>query len=169
MDNRRTINRFLGNRGLATLDNPAGLCMQIGFLVEDEEHFMQLLNRCEPQHRTEMYESLKPHLRFQPRPLDVLIAELGMQAEIEKLPTVDADGKFHAYRTPEIQTTVERVVEEEISQHHLTLTCRKCTKQAAFHGGRRIDAIWKAREAGWTYDSANGGSEICPDCPASRN
>jgi len=178
MDNRKTINNYLGNRGLSTLDNPQGLCQQLGFLVEDDRHFMQMLNKCLPQYRRDMYEALRPHLRFEARPLDVYIAELGMQAEIEKLPTVDADGKFHEYRTPEIRTEspdlaedIKDVVEETLAKKHLTVTCRKCTREETFHGGTRADVIYKLRAAGWTWgvDDAGEGREICPDCPASRN
>ncbi len=175
MDNRRTINNFLGNRGLATLEDPQGLCAHLGFLVEDDKHFKTMLNKCEPQHRREMYEALRPHLSFEARPLDVYIAELGMEAEIQQLPTVDNDGKFHAYRIPEIRSVVQDVVEAAISKKHLTVTCKKCTKVETFHGGTRGDVIHKLRMAGWTWGvdpnsaTADEGFEICPDCPATRN
>jgi hypothetical protein len=177
MQNRKTINNYLGNRGLSTLDDPQGLVTQLGFLVEDEKHFMQMINKCEPQFRRDMYESLRPHLRFAVRPLDVLIAELGMQAQIEQLPTVDNDGKFRAFRIPEIKTQLEDLVGEAVCRWHLVLTCRKCTLENVFHGGRKADAIQAAREAGWTYneiaakdvDGKTISFEVCPKCPASRN
>lgn len=157
---RKTINRYLGNRGLATLDDPQGLTAQLGFLVESDQHLKQLINKCEPQYRREMYEALRPHLHFTARPLDEYVSELGLEAEIQQLPTVDQEGKFHAFTVQNIRT----VVEETISDQHLELTCRRCTRSEIFHGGRRIDAIYNARQAGWTYDPANGGSEICPKC-----
>ena len=164
IQDRLTINRYLGNRGLATLDNPGGLCQQLGYLVEDEEHFKQILNRVSPELCRDCYDALTPHLRFKARPLDVYLSELGAEAEAQQLPTVDEDGKFHAYNTADIRT-VQRVVEESISSWHLTLTCKRCLKEETFHGGRRADVIFKAREAGWTYESANGGRETCPSCP----
>ena len=97
-----------------------------------------------------------------------------MEAQIQELPTVDSDGKFHAFRPPEIRS-VQAAVEEEMSQHHLTLTCRKCTREETFHGERKAEVIFKARQAGWTYglDPTGKGSEkaseICPDCPCLRN
>src|SRR4051794_18689680 len=178
MDNRKTINNYLGNRGLSTLENPQGLCQQLGFLVEDDAHFRQILNKCEPAERRNCYEALRPHLRFMPKPLDVYVAELGMEAEIRQLPTVDNDGKFHAFRTQTIQTeeaaiadVIQDTVEAAISKLHLTVTCRGCTKEETFHGGTRADVIYKLRAAGWTWgvDPAGEGLEICPDCPASRN
>jgi hypothetical protein len=170
MQNRKTINNYLGNRGLSTLDDPQGLCQQLGFLVEDDKHFMQLLNKCQPQYRRDMYEALRPHLRFAARPLDVYIAELGMEAEIQQLPTIDGDGKLRAFRLAEIRT-VENVVEETLSKLHLTLTCIRCTREETFHGGTKGDVIYKARAAGWTYglDKTGQGHEICPECPATKN
>lgn len=180
MDNRKTINRYLGNRGLSTLEDPQGLVMQLGFLVEGHDHFQQLINKCEPQHRRDMYEALRPHLRFEAKPLDVYIAELGMQAEIEQLPTVDSDGMFHAFRPAQIWSAEARqdlekqvgdLVEAEGSKHHLELTCKKCTRTETFHGGLKAEAIHKARLAGWTYglDHEGKGREICPECPAGKN
>ena len=175
MQNRKTINNYLGNRGLSTLDDPRGLVQQLGFMVEGHDHFKQMINKCPPQERRNMYEALRPHLRFEPKPLDVYVSELGMEAEAQKLPTLDVDGKLHEYRPAEIQTVVRDVVEETLAQHHLVLECRKCTKTATFHGGRKVDAISNARQAGWTYGlNQPAGSdeirryEICPDCPGSN-
>jgi len=197
IENRQTLNRYLGVHGLSTLDDPQGLCAQLGFLVEDHAHFRSLINKCLPEYRADMYEALRPHLSFTPRPLDVYIAELGQQAEAEQLPTVDLEGKFHAYRVAEIRSlaeaddeiersqqesaeeaedlyrlrsTIEGLVGQQLSKHHLTLTCRSCTREETFHGGTKGDAIWKARKAGWTYglDKTGQGKEICPDCPATR-
>jgi hypothetical protein len=164
IQDRKTINNYLGNRGLATLDNPGGLCQQLGYLVEDETHLKQILNRCAPELRRECYEAVLPHLRFKARPLDVYLSELGAEAEAEQLPVVNEAGKFRAYNPPDIRT-VQRVVEESISSWHLTLTCKKCLREETFHGGRRADVIFKARDAGWTYEAANGGRETCPACP----
>jgi hypothetical protein len=116
-----------------------------------------------------MYEALRPHLRFEPRPLDVYIAELGMEAEIEKLPVMTGDGKLNPHHTQDIRT-IERVVEESISRLHLVMTCRSCTREEAFHGGQREDVIRKGREAGWRYyvGDAGEGYEICPECEAAK-
>lgn len=166
---RRLLNRYLGARGLATLDDPHGLISQIGFLIEDHDHFRRALVKCEPEERGRMYEALRPHLGFEPKSLDVYMAEAGAAAEAQQLPTVDADGKLHAYRPADIRT-IERLVDESLSTHHLSVTCRKCTQAATFHGYTRHDAVQKLRSAGWTWDEQNGdGLEICPDCPAVRN
>lgn len=168
---RHSINRYLGNRGLSTLEDPHGLVAQLGFLIEDHDHFRRALLKCEPDERRNMFESLRPHLSFEPKPLDVYIAEAGAEAEAQQLPTVDAEGKFHAYRPADIRT-IERVVDETLSANHLHLsvTCRKCTVVATFHGHSRREVVEKLRSAGWTWDEIKGdGLEICPECPAVRD
>jgi hypothetical protein len=60
----------------------------------------------------------------------------------------------------------QAAVNEMFVNHHLTVTCRKCTKTETFSGVRKADAVQAARDAGWVYDIFVGrGSEICPDCP----
>lgn len=175
---RQTINRYLRAHGLATLEDPQAMVPQLAFHIVDHEHFKRLINTTEPEYRREMYEALKPHLGFEPKPLDVYIAELGQQAETEQLPTVDRDGNFHAFRvstvksaSSELEEVIVEILEEELSKFHLTLTCRSCTREETFHGGTRGDAIWKARRAGWTYglDNTGRGREICPECPATKS
>jgi hypothetical protein len=61
---RPAINRMLQSHGLPTLESGSGLMAALGFLVQDHEHFRSLLVRCEPENRSAMYDSLKPHLRF---------------------------------------------------------------------------------------------------------
>jgi hypothetical protein len=161
---RKTINHYLGHRGLATLDDPGAMIQQLGFLIEGHEEFRRLLNKCAQDERRNMYESLRPHLSFEPKPLDVYIAELALDAEIRQLPVMGPDGMLHEFKVQDIKTAVA----EEIGKHHLTVTCRKCTKQASFSGLRKADAIQALRDAGWIYDSFQGGQEICPDCPGAN-
>ena len=184
IENRKLINRYLGEHGLSTLDDPQGLATQLGYLVDDDEHFKRLINKCDPQYRNEMYQALAPHLRFTPRPLDTYISELGMEAEAQQLPTVDEDGKFHAFNIQDIKSrlVISEIVEEHLAKQHLHLVCRSCTREQVFHGGTKADAIHKARAEGWTYgldpnpgagineagaNEAGRAYEICPDCPAS--
>lgn len=182
------VNNALGRAGLSTLDDPRGLLQQAAFLTQDHDDLRRLINKCEPQHRREMYEALKPHLSFEPKPLDVYIAELGDEAARKQLPTIGPDGHFRPFHVPELQTArlaqaitdqimgkpaTEKTPEEQAAQdavdsarakHTLTVTCRKCTRVAQFHGDRKADAIFNARLAGWGYDSYQGGAEICPEC-----
>ena len=140
-------------------------------MVQDHEHLRSLLVRCEPENRSAMYDSLKPYLRFTPKPLDVYIAESAERAANMDLPTIDSTGNIHFRPTP-VQELVgdtavaQAAVNEMFANHHLTVTCKKCTKTETFSGVRKADAVQAARDAGWVYDIFTGkGSEICPDCP----
>lgn len=168
-EERRRINSFLGLKGLPTLENPRELVHALGFLVESEAEFRSLLNRCAPESRREMYESLRPQLDFPVKPLDVYIAELGMDAAARQLPVMGEDGKLYPYQVPEVRTIAQAAVDKAFAKGTLTLTCRKCTRVAVFPAERRADAIQAARELGWTYDEiAGNGAEICPECPESN-
>lgn len=166
--NARILNRMLGNAGLAQLDD-AGLPAQLASLVRDEAHFKSLMLACEPEQRTAMYEAMAPALCFTPHPLHEYLIEAQRDAEARQLPTIDADGKLHPFRPAEIRL-VQNLVDGALLAEHLTLTCRKCTVQATFHGARRADAVDEARKAGWCYDATGAVPfEVCPNCPASRN
>lgn len=156
---------MLALNGLGRLDDP-GLPVQLGFLVRDHEHFRQLLAVCVPEHRTVMYEALRPNLRFTAKPLDAYMAETHEMVQREQLPTVTEDGKLESYRIPELRTTVQLLVETASAKGWLTLVCKKCTFEDSFGGADRSDAIRKAREEGWIYAEPydGGGIEICPKC-----
>jgi hypothetical protein len=159
---RAQINNSLGRHGLATLDDPRGMLQQLGFLVQDHAHLRRMLIKCEPSERHTMYESLRPHLSFEPKPLDVYISEGGADAAARQLPTIGPDGQLHGYSVPEIITGI---AEEAIAKVHLTVTCKKCTRTVTFCGTRKADAVQKARFEGWTYNELNAtGYEVCPSC-----
>lgn len=129
---RLEINQFLGRRGLATLDDPRGLVTQMAFLIQDHEHLRSMLIRCEPEHRRDMYESLKPHLRFEAKPLDVYIAEGQQDAERRQLPTLGPNGELVPFKPAEIHTEADQSVEaadERTPENHVTaVLCGACGK-----------------------------------------
>ena len=100
---KRRLNKVLQAHGLPSLDAPSGLMEALGRQVVDHEHFRSLLIRCEPRERASMYTSLKPHLRFVPKPLDVYIAEAGQLAEAKQLPILE-DGKLRPYQPAQFRT-----------------------------------------------------------------
>lgn len=62
--------------------------------------------------------------------------------------------------------TAQAAVNDAFGRGHLILTCKKCTRTEAFPAVNKANAIFAARNAGWTYDEARGDcSETCPDCP----
>lgn len=109
VEEKAKINRFLGSAGLGQLSDP-GLISQIGFLagrkIKSHDDLKNWLNTCEPAERGSMLEALKPYLKFETKPLDVYVAELGMKAEADQLPVWE-DGKFRAYNPASIGTAPE--------------------------------------------------------------
>jgi len=174
---RREINQLLGAHGFGQLDD-RGLIPQLAYCVRDHDHFRDLLKVCDPLERKNMYESLRPYLRFQAKPLDVYIAEAGAEAERRQLPRWDsASQTFSEFKVPEVSTTLAEHAERAIhnqdcwekTKHSLVLTCAKCTFTQEFFGETLVAAALEARKAGWVYDELEGKPrEICPKCPASR-
>ena len=164
---RSKINRYLGDRGLSTLDNPGALVQQLGYHVRDHDHFRQLLTQCEPAARTAMYDALSPHLRFTAKPLEDYMIAAKELAEREQLPQWDAKTQtFTTYKPPEIRT-VEAAIAEAVAKFRLELVCKKCTREAVFFGVSRPDCVKAARDAGWAYADPTierVAFEICPLC-----
>ena len=113
-------------------------------MVQDHEHLRSLLVRCEPENRSAMYDSLKPYLRFTPKPLDVYISESAERAANQDLPTIDSMGNINfspapAYELGSDTAVAQAAVNEMFANYHLTVTCKKCTKTETFERqeGRR--------------------------------
>jgi hypothetical protein len=134
-----------------------------------------LLNKCDPAGRRNMYEALKPNLRFEAKPLDVYLADIAIDAEARQLPTVDpSSGQLKPFRVAEIsgplsdEAQAQEAVNQAFAKQKLIVTCRSCTRQEQFTGDTKADAVFNARLAGWVYYEKDGvPREICPDCPAS--
>jgi hypothetical protein len=125
---KSSINRMLVSHGLGRLEDGAGLIAQLGFMVMDHEHLRSLLVRCEPENRSAMCDSLKPYLRFTPKPLDVYIAQSAERAANQDLPTIDAVGNIHFSPAPTYEmapdvAAAQAAVNEAFAKHVLTVTC----------------------------------------------
>jgi hypothetical protein len=170
--------------GLGKLDDP-GLVRQIGFIVgrsvKTHDEFRTLINRCEPAERPNMYEALKPYMRFDLKPLDVYIAENLAIAEAKQLPTIGPNGQLLEFKVPEITSkapptalqVAQRVINDSFARFRLTVFCPRCTREAVFTGLRREDALEAARTAGWRFAVAisldkREPIEICPHCVETR-
>ena len=173
-EEKSAINRMLASHGLGKLEDGAGLLSQLGYMVQDHEHLRSLLVRCEPENRSAMHDSLKPYLRFTPKPLDVYISESAERAANQDLPSIDSTGNIHFSPAPTYEmapdvAAAQTAVNDVFAKHVLTVTCRSCTKQEQFTGDTKYDAIVNVRLAGWVYYEVDGQPrEICPDCPAVR-
>jgi hypothetical protein len=166
LNHRAIVNRLLSKLELPSLEDAANLVPVLAAQVRDHDHFRALIARCEPEQRWEMYESMRPYLRFKAHELDWYIAEAKAVAEACKLPEWDSEKKawIEPQPTPEVRT-IQRMTEEALLPGRLTLTCRKCTKTETFCAAtnRKQDAIDKARELGWGYDVVEK-FEMCPKC-----
>lgn len=161
---RTEINHYLMRHGLGGLTDP-NLIHQLAFLVRNHDHFRQLLVVQEPQHRHDMYEAMRPHLRFQAKPLDVYIAE--------------AAANFAAAesRAKPLEVEAEEALAAARAKGWMEFTCARCTRTESYPGMDRLAAIKAARKAGWVYErrtfTDKDGKvqvkerEICPRCPAS--
>lgn len=147
----------------------------LGKLVRDHRHFERLITECEPEMRQELYDSLRPHLKFSAKPLDVYIADAQQRAEREQLPVLMENGHLRAF-TParDVSSSVkdaENAIAKALAARTLTLVCSKCTQEAKYYAvgeETNLDVILKARRDGWIYDyRARPPVEICPQCPTS--
>ncbi len=150
------INRVLKARGLPTLEAP-GVIEALAFLVEDHTHFMELLRACDPHLRRDMYESMKPHLRFPANPLDYYVGRAKEHAAAAELPVMDAQGILHPYMIPSVSTV-------EVPPAQLWAKCGTCGKEAIFLGATKADAVFTLRSAGWGWDEFDDSNAICPQC-----
>lgn len=167
------LQRSLKKFGLNTDINQA--IAQMGRLVRDHKHFERLLTEAGPELRQELYDSLRPHLKFVAKPLDVYVADAGKMAEREQLPTIGPDGMLHEFQPARdarsIEADVEDMLASALAKRTLVVTCAKCTRQQTFFGvgdETPVAVVLKARKAGWIYDyKADPPVEICPACPTS--
>lgn len=171
---RKRIDHELRKLGFGGLNDP-NLVQQIAFCIRDHEQFRRQLFSVVPEKRKMAYEQLRPHLRFQAKPLDVYEAEMKQYAEQAQLPTLRQGEVYPTpFKVPEVgyrvqvqeDKHIERVNEklaEEYTprtEHCLTLTCAHCLKEEQFYSWSRILADVKASSAGW---KSEGDKSWCPE------
>jgi hypothetical protein len=66
---KRQLDNELMRMGLGKLNDP-NLILQIAMLCQGHEHLMEMIQACDVDKRTEMYEAMRSHLRFEALPLD---------------------------------------------------------------------------------------------------
>jgi len=140
--------------------------------IRDHKHLETFLTSIDSQQdRQDVYESIRPHLRFTPKPLDVYVASAGQMAEREQLPILGEDGKLHAFKpAQDVRSQAQETLDRYMAEKTLTLTCYKCLAEDTFYAlndETKVDVTIRARKAGWVYDIAKD-KEICPKCPAVR-
>ena len=150
----------------------------IGYLaatIRDHAHLTSLLVDTEPSMRQELYDSVRPNLKFRPKPLDVYMAEAAQRAEREQLPILDANGNLQPFKPASDGDTLMKEAEDlllkELATRTLTLKCARCTAEETFvglDGETRVAVILKARKKGWIYNPVRQ-DETCPACAQRAN
>lgn len=132
--------------------------------IRDHKHLETFLTSIDSQaDRQEVYDSIRPHLRFEAKPLDMYVASANSMAEREQLPILGEDGKLHAFKPAQDVKTVEKMLAAAMADRKLTLTCSKCTEQDEFFQvglETQVDVRIKALKAGWILVP----KELCPKC-----
>ena len=153
-----SINRVMQAWGLGSLDEPGSIAA-LARMVQDHEHFGELLRACEPALRKDMYDAMSPNLRFPAHGLDWYIIQAKQHAESMQYPTMTPDGNLKGYNPPAAGVKPAIAIPEE----ELWLQCAKCKKESFFYAERKADAIDAARGAGWAWDEL-GAFTMCPNC-----
>jgi hypothetical protein len=169
---RQTINKKLKQMGFGGLDDPH-IFSQIATLYQSHEAFRGLLMSTAPDQRRIAYESLKHHLSFTPKPLDVYEHEIKEKAEREQWDVWNGTAYPDKFKVGEIESDkykLERQAQEALEQvahekagGQLELVCTKCTMQEFFPAKNRKEATRDAHAAGWRWDERNGTKRTyCP-------
>ena len=165
---RKKINHQLRKLGFGDLDDPT-IIQQIAFCIRDHAHFRGGLFSVEPAKRKLAYESLRPHLSFAAKPLDVYEAEMREMAERNQLPQYNPiTDELIPMKVGEVR--LNELAEEAIAQNRhekeggkLELVCTHCLEFENFPARTRKDALKTAQSQGWRWAERNGAMKVyCP-------
>ena len=157
------VSGLLRRRGLPSSIGEA-IAMLAG-TIRDHKHLEQLLTSCSGEERTMLYESVRPHLRFVAKPLDVYISHVAEKAEREQWPVM-VDGKLTEFKSAQDVATTQKGIANVLKQKTLKLVCFRCTKWEEFPqigNETAVDVSIKARKVGWVYNVTTH-TETCPKC-----
>lgn len=170
---RQQINHKLKTLGFGGLEDPT-IFQQIATLYRNHDAFRGLLMSTAPDQRRIAYDSLRPHLCFVPKPLDVYERETKERAEREQWDVYDGSAYPQPFKVGEIESDeykLQKLAAEALEQtaHEkaggtLELCCLKCTFVEHFPAPTRKQAIKTAHDRGWRWDERNGRKRTyCPD------
>jgi hypothetical protein len=143
---------------------------KMALLIRDHKHLENILSGQDGKTRQEIYDAVRPHLRFTPWPLDSYVAAMGRTAEAKQLPIQNPDGTLREFSPAQdvrtVQKSAEDAIARDLAKRTLTMVCVKCLRQEQFFGigtETPVTVILKAREQGWVFNPANE-TETCPQC-----
>jgi hypothetical protein len=164
---KRRVENELMVMGLAGLEDPE-LIDQMARLVSewpgDKHDFLRdLLNECDQDKRYEMYEALRPKLKFKALAFSQYEAQIALKAGA-------AVSRGHmrvegpAPKSIEIGGQKLAIVPRQHSEGAVaTVRCHRCPKTDQFLAATPTGAMIAARTAGWVRDKALN-KETCPEC-----
>jgi hypothetical protein len=163
MQNRTQIDKALKKRGFGGLEDK-NLIHQVAMCIRDHEHFRQILCAIEPEKRTDGYETMRPYLRFDAKPLHVYMAEAADLAARKEAAQTALDVLA--------EKAIARNIADETKKGVLTLKCSMCTREFVFPGRDVKEAEDTARKDGWRIprfqESAGIPGVFCPACAKLR-
>lgn len=151
---KRKIENKLLMMGLKKLSDP-GLVEQLGRLIPNEDILLGMINECDEEKRSEMYDAIRPHLKFHVRELDYYVNKIKERANAA------------ASRAQPISIGEEQYAqcrEVDATMVIIDFRCHSCGRMGMFHAKTPVTAVILARQAGWVHDNALN-KEICPRCP----
>jgi hypothetical protein len=136
---------------------------RLGEWIGQHEFVRDLLNECNVSDRGEMYNCVIPKLKFKPKSL----------IEYETMIAQKVD-RFASRR--KVRITGEREKPIQVGDQKITLAkpgegnlgwcmlqCHQCVRIEKYLGATPVDAMYKARNAGWRRN-VTLEHELCPDC-----
>jgi hypothetical protein len=163
-DERRKMENQLMVMGLKGLNDPE-LVIQMARIINDHPGFtnphsfyLGMLGECPQEQRTQMYEALRPHLKFDVWPLEAYMRLLKEHAS-------NVASHYDPVKISFADQEFKEVGREEADGVLVKVTCYKCTAFAEFYGDTVVTAITIARSDGWMRDIAEQ-KEVCPKCAA---
>lgn len=145
------------------VNNWQGSPTRLGEWIGKHEFLRDLLNECDRDKRQDMYEAIRPFLKFKVKAFnhyELMIAERA--------------GNFVSKR--KMRVTGEREKPIQVGDHKILITtpgnatlgwamvrCHQCERIEKFLGETPVDAMYKARAAGWRRNVALE-REFCPEC-----
>lgn len=166
---KRKLENQLMSMGLAKLDSPE-LIQQLAEMVNNwpgdrHEFLMGLINECDDKDRSEMYNAIRPHLKFNPLPLDTYVAHIA-----ERAGALVSQRKMRVEGSRPLPVQVGRdtfvpVPKADATAAVATVRCHRCNKVEKFVAETPAGAMLQARKAGWIREPGVN-KECCAECQA---
>jgi rubredoxin len=132
-----------------------------GEWIDKHKFLRDMLAECDAKYRVEMYEAIKPHLKFAVKPL----------AHYESM-TTERMGGLISKRVARVEGRAPHPIEiggkkyrsasaSEATNAIATLHCQKCWKKKRFVADTPVGALIAARNAGWKRVPEKW---TCPSC-----